>query len=185
MSQQVLDRHVALRRLHGERDRAHGVFLLDADLKLAQLRDVLGDRIAQIEAALVTEKHDCDTGERLRHRVDPEDVVRAQGRAGRAVTKAGRFEVDDAALARDERDGARHPAFLDIGLHHLGDACEPLARQPDLLGLGDREIGGPCGRRGEHDEAEDERADDDSHEDTSRSGDECHRSSHAAMSRPP
>ncbi|MFO7639623.1 MAG: hypothetical protein R6X14_10095, partial [bacterium] len=57
-----------------DRDRAFQVRKLDArlglahkDLEVFEFRDVLGDRVAQEETALLIEHHHRHAGERLRH----------------------------------------------------------------------------------------------------------------------
>ena len=59
-----------------------------------------------------------------------------------------RLEVDDLALARDERDGAGDPVLVDVAPDHLVDPVEPLGRDADLLGILARGRSSPATARG-------------------------------------
>ena len=144
VAEQVLNRHLALGR-YQRVDRLPGVGIepRDTDLELPERREVLRDGVAQDEPPLLDEHHRRDRGERLGHRVEPEDRVRRHRRAGRRVALAEALEVSDPSLARHQDDRARVLALCDFGLKHLGHACEPLRRESDLLGLGRGQGVGP------------------------------------------
>ena len=124
---EVLDRDLPLRGHHRvphfARDRIES---LNGDLKLRERREELRDRISEGDLALLDEHHRGDRGDRLRHRVDPEDGVRAHRRAGRLVAEAHGLEVGDSPLPSDQRHGARDLALGDVRLEHLPDPLEPL-----------------------------------------------------------
>ena len=144
VAEQVLDRHLALgRHLQVVDLPGHRIDLGDDHFPLGQLRQELRDGIGDEELAVLHEHHRRHRGERLGHGVEAEDGVLGHRLAGRLVAHAEGLEVDDLALARDERHRAGDLAGLDLAAQHAADALEPLRRQADLLRLRRRQALGP------------------------------------------
>ena len=135
MPHQVLDRHLAF-------DGG----ALETDFLILERGDVFRHGIGQQQPAFFVEGERGHGDDGLRHRGDPEDRVGGHRRAGRLVSEADGLQVRHAALARHEDDGAGDAAALDVGAQDLRDAVQALRREPDLLGLGRREVGGDGGR---------------------------------------
>jgi hypothetical protein len=107
---------------HGVVGQAPGrIHLGDADLLLGESGQVLGDGIGENDLPLFRQHHRRDGHEGLRHRVEAEDGVLRHRRAARRIAGAEGLEVGDAALARDDRDGAGKLLRLDLRLQRLPD----------------------------------------------------------------
>ena len=115
------------------------VLLAEVDLHVGELGQVLGDRVGEQELALLEEDHHRRRGHRL-------GSASRAGRSCRAVigvpagdvARPDGAEVHDLAAARDQRHHAGQVAGVDVALHGGGDAREPLARDTDVLRLGQR-----------------------------------------------
>ncbi len=70
--------------------------------------------------------HHRDADDGLRHRHDAEDGVLRHRLLRLEVHQPLRLEVRDAAVPRDERDGAAEGLRVDMALHQLGDTLQPL-----------------------------------------------------------
>ena len=81
MAQQILDRDRALQRLERQRRLAALIRLLDADLHVGKGRNVFRDGIVERELAVLDQHHRGNRRDRLRHRIEPEDRVRASSDA--------------------------------------------------------------------------------------------------------
>ena len=82
-------------------------------------------------------------------------MIGAHGRLFIDVRVALRLEVDDLAVARDQRDDARDVACPDVFLHDRVHALQPLGRQAHVLRGAARN--GPGIRGVRHEEGADER----------------------------
>ncbi len=75
-------------------------------------------------------------GHRLGHGGDVEDGVGGHGDVGRLVAEAIGVELHELAVTGDRDDRAGNPPRIDVRLQHAVDPRQPLAGEPDLLGLG-------------------------------------------------
>jgi hypothetical protein len=123
VAQQVADLHRA--RLVDEQA------VVGQHLRRAERRQVLGDRMLQLESTLLVQEHQGRRHDGLGHRIDPEDRVRRQRDAGLLVLEAELLGVDDLPPAADHRADADDTAFGDVRLHHRCDARQAGAAHAD------------------------------------------------------
>ncbi len=126
--QQVADRDLALGR-----DELDLAVLLDRDLQVLEAGDVLRDRVGEPDLALLDQHHDGDARHRLGGGGHAEEGVRGHGLARLGVRQAVGREVDDLPLAGDERHGPGDVMLVDVTLHDLVDAMQPLRRDPHVF----------------------------------------------------
>ena len=92
-------------------------------LHAREFRRPLGDRVVQLQPALLHQHEGQDRGQGLGHGGDAEHRVPGHGLVGGDVALAQGVELDDLALAPDQGDEARQVA----GLHHtLQGAGDPV-----------------------------------------------------------
>ena len=104
-------------------------------------RQPLRDRIVEQELAVFPQHHQRRGHDRLGHRREGEDRVLLHRLVLFLVAPALRLEVDDLALARDQRHRAGNLVGVDVVLDEGVDALEPLRRHADRLGLRERQVG--------------------------------------------
>ena len=143
MPHQILNRHLPLD------GRA-----LEPDLLLLEGGDVFRHGVGQQQPAFLVERQRSHRDHRLGHRGDAEDRVGRHRRAGVLVTEADGLQIGDAALAGHQDHGARNAAALDVGAEDLRDAVQTLGREPDLFGLGRRQLRRERAARRDDDEQE-------------------------------
>jgi hypothetical protein len=120
---------------------------------LPNLRQVLRNRIVDLQASALDELHEHDAGDRLGHGIDAEDRIELHRivRIGRAP--ALHRHPGELATPRHQHDRARHQPVVDVALGCRFEALELRRRQPDLLRLADhlRRHLGMCRRHdGQH-----------------------------------
>ena len=76
-----------------------------------------GDRVLELEAALLVQQHQRGRHDRLGHRVDPKDRVGGHRQVGFPVAMAELLGVNDLPASADHRADADDATFLDVGLH--------------------------------------------------------------------
>ena len=122
----------------------HRAAVLAPDLEALERRDVPGDRVVQLPAALFPQHHHRRAGDRLGHRGDAEDAVDLSRRGVRVggVEHAVGVEVHDLAVARHQGD--------DVGeLPVVDQLVEPGVEGGEALGGEALEVGGAaCGDGG-------------------------------------
>ena len=137
--EQVADRHRPVDR-PGEEVRV--VAALE-DPQIAPFGDELPDRVVELEVPLLVELHQGDRGDRLGHRVDPEDRVGPHGLVPLAVHQPLRREPGRLAASGDEREAARDLLRLQVAAPQMiVDARQLRGAQADLFGAGEVEFGG-------------------------------------------
>ena len=141
VAEHVVDRRLAARRLESHTLAVHA----GEHLHVLERRDVLVERIAQLELAFLVQHQQRHARHGLGHRVEAEQAVRAHRGVGFALGHAERFQVRDATAARDQRDDAGFAAGIDLGLHRRVEASEALGRQADVGGPRHRQLVGPSG----------------------------------------
>ena len=104
-------------------------------------RQPLRNRIVEHELAVFPQHHQRGRDNRLGHRREREDRVLLHRLVRFLVAPALRLEVDDLALARDQRHRAGNLVRVDVVLDERVDAFEPLRRHADGLGLRERQVG--------------------------------------------
>src|SRR5262249_5460637 len=97
---------------------------------------VFRNRVLQLELALFIEHHDGQAGNRLGHGADAENGVRAHRLVGFAVQRALRFEIDDLAVTRHQRNRAGDALVVGVWLVLRRDALLSFGGTPHGLGLG-------------------------------------------------
>ena len=140
VAQQVLNRHLPLRVDQFELRLAVFALAFNADFHVFECRDVLRNRILEHDLALLEHHHDRDRGDRLGHGVDAEDRILGHRRLGFGIEHADGLEIRNLAVTHDHRDSARDGALRAFGAQPLGDAVEPLGRQPDVRRPGGRQV---------------------------------------------
>ena len=125
MGEQVADRHLAPRR------HCRAAF---ADHALAlESRDELRHGIGEEKLAFFLQHHHGHAGDGLGHRRDAEDRVGMHGLLRLDILEAGSVHVHDLAVACDQGDDAADLLAVDVGLHALVQARQPLGGDPDAL----------------------------------------------------
>ena len=77
------------------------------DLHVGELRQVVPDRVVELEPRLLEQDERSDAGEDLRHRVDAADRVPLHGEAGPDVAHPIGLPIHDPPVAGHQGDGAR------------------------------------------------------------------------------
>ena len=77
--------------------------------KVGEGRDVFGDRVIQLQDAGLVQHQGGDSGDRLGHRIEPDQVVGTRRPVGRQVGHAAAVEKGDLAMASDQ--GGREGQF--------------------------------------------------------------------------
>ena len=137
MTHQVLDRDLPIRRHRVENRIALRVH--HGDTHVGELWKVFRERIVHEQRAALVERQGRNRGKRLGHRRDAEDRVGGHPHAGRPVSVAERFEVDQLALAGDGDDRTGKPAGSDVGVEHAADRRETIGRHARLIGTSARQ----------------------------------------------
>ena len=121
--QQILHRHPAPHRLGFQ--RLYGCVIgIDRDLEIGEFRNVTSDRIGDQQFAFLSQHHRGDRGEWLCHRSDAKDRVCRHLCAGFAIAITQSFQAGYFSMPRDQHDGARNDAIVDIGFQYLGQAFQ-------------------------------------------------------------
>jgi len=98
---------------------------------------VLGDRIGDVELAVVLKHQDRHGSDRLGHRGDPEQGIRLHRLSRRNVGPSARLQVQDLVLGDDDGDSARDFASVHRSLNCLADLRQSIRlvrcslRRPD------------------------------------------------------
>jgi hypothetical protein len=142
---QLAHRHLAAGRLGRGRAVRIGA---GEHLELGELRDVPRHRILEAPLSFLVEHHHRCAGDWLGHRVDPEDRVLLNRIALADILHSDGVVMHDLAVARQQRDDAGGPFFVDRPLHRFVDAAQPLGRDANRFGRRDGEIADP-GCRGD------------------------------------
>ncbi len=86
-------------------------------LERGELGQVLGDRIGDLEFALVLQHEHGDAGDRFRHRSDPEHRVGLQRGGGRDIGQTGGLKMQYRVLGHHDGDRAGDDLLIDGPLH--------------------------------------------------------------------
>ena len=106
------------------------------DPQAAELREEPRDRVVELEPALLVERHQRHAGDRLGHRVDPEDRVGLDRTARRQVPVADAGQRRHLAPAGHQREHPRQAPRRHVGLLEEGpDAGQAARREPEVLRL--------------------------------------------------
>ncbi len=115
-------------------DRLHrGASRVHADV--GELRQVLRDRIAQIEASLFVEHHRGNRCDRLRHRVDAVDGVRFDGKFASGVARPVRGEVGDLPGPAHKDCESGELLSCHVLSEVLVDPLQPVGIEADIVGV--------------------------------------------------
>src|SRR5215831_8773693 len=106
MAQQILDCDRPSERLKYKLRLAGLILPFDAHLRTGKLRDVCRYWIIKPELAVLDQHHGSDAGDRLRHRIEPEDGVRAHRELGCDVADAKILLINRRAVLLDQQDRA-------------------------------------------------------------------------------
>ena len=112
--QQVQNRDRTLQRLELERILAGLIGKIDADLGIGESRNVFRDGIVERQLAVLDQHHDCDRGDRLGHRIDPEDGIRRHRQPGRDAAQPETFQIDLLAVLLDQQHRAGNLAARNL-----------------------------------------------------------------------
>ena len=136
VAHQVDDAHRRIDRLRDERAGLPGAI---HGLR-APRRDPAGDRVVERNPPFLGKHHEGDARDRLGHRVDAEDRVLLEAGVLCQRGVAEHALVDELALSRDEKQGARQEAQLDVALgEEAVDAGQALAVEAERGGAGEGE----------------------------------------------
>ena len=106
------------------------------DFQVSEFRDVVGDGILWMPFALFVENHHGHAGDDLGHGEYAKDCVGGHGRAAGEIFLAVGFQVDELAMAHEERDGAGHGLFLiDFLLHGGVETLEAFGGEAQRFGF--------------------------------------------------
>jgi hypothetical protein len=111
---------------------------LDHDLEGLEFRHVAGDRIVEAPLALFEQDHHGHAGHRLGHGIDAEDLVLRHGLTGLEAGLPVGLELDDLAVAGEQRGHAGDPAVRDDLGHGVVQALQPRAVEADGFRAGGR-----------------------------------------------
>ena len=137
MSQQVLDRDLALRRYGFGRRFSVGVARRHP--YAGEAFEGIGNRLVHQEPPLLVQHQRAYGGHRLRHRCDVENRIGGHRHAGFLVAPAIGFEKHNLPAPGDCDDGAGYTAAFDVGVKRSPDPREPLGRYANFLRLGARQ----------------------------------------------
>jgi hypothetical protein len=115
MAEQILHRHLALRR---NRDVAHArelvVTACYAHLLALEGREELRHGIGQLDRSVLHQHHRRDRDQRLSHGIDAEQGIKRHRLAFVLVLETAGVGIDELALAGDQHDRARKLAVRDV-----------------------------------------------------------------------
>ena len=102
--------------------------------RLGECRDVLRDRVVELEPALLVEHQRRHRRDRLRHRVHAIDGVRLYRAVRLDVAAAAGLEPGEAVVAHDGDEQPREAARVHPPPHPGEDPGKARGREPDVLG---------------------------------------------------
>ena len=109
--------------------------LENPDLHVFEFGDKFRDGVAERDLAFLDHHHHGRADHGLGHGGHAEEGVALHGSFGFEVHDASRVDPGDLTLARDERDGARDFAGIDVALNHLVDALQTVRGEADVFRL--------------------------------------------------
>ena len=134
MAQQILNGDGTL-RIHLPQFRA----LRDRDFHVAQLGEKFTDRVAEQESAFLPEHHDRHRDDGFGHRINAKNAVERHRRAARGIAPPKTLVIGQLTSPRDERHRARHPAALNLVLHHPAQSGKAGSGKSDIFRRGARQ----------------------------------------------
>ena len=132
-------RRVRQQILDGHRPRGRGRLIrlriaAREHFQIAPLRDVLRDRVVQLERAFFVQHHQRDAGDRLAHRIDAENRVARDRRRAFDVAFAVGEEMRLFAVARNQAQIAGQLAAVDVTFDERLDVAEFFVREAECHG---------------------------------------------------
>ena len=109
-----------------DRSLGRNLLLAFAHTHRLPLRQILVDRIIELELSLFPERHGSDCDDRLGHRIDPKQTILRHGLLFIQITLSMRFEVANLTFPSDETDEARNLLFPHFFLHRQVELLEGL-----------------------------------------------------------
>src|SRR6266403_2353064 len=111
---------------------------LHRDLEAGEIGQIFLDRIAEQEAPFLPQHHGGHRSDGLGHGIDEENRSRGHRRSAGGISQAKTVEKPHPAAPRDQCDGAGETPAFDLAAHHRAQAGEPIRRETDFLGCGER-----------------------------------------------
>src|SRR5215469_14807264 len=111
-------------------------FFSTPTLSPAHLGDVLGDRLGEIELAVLPQHHGRHRRDGLAHGVDAEDGVLRHRHLGSGIARAYRLEEGDLAVTGDQHHRPGNDPLVHVRLYHVYHPLQALRRKSDLFWLG-------------------------------------------------
>ncbi len=141
VAEQVLHRHRPLGRNQLQLAAAD-----HADLLAGELRNELGNRVAEQQVTVLDQRHDADRHDRLGHREYPEDRIVRHRRGARRALLAHRLEPADLAAPRHQHGDAGNGSLVDLALEGVRHGLEAGPRQARAFRGGPRAKAGSAAR---------------------------------------